>query len=136
MIVGKRAAFDAPLSLLTHDALRTRPASSWLALGEPGRVIFLANTPHANWRHAAVQAVHELVEAALHHHHGVTQDALDAADLAALATSARDASHDFAATFEVALAQRLGLSLAEHALVVRGQLAPPIIFRHELADAP
>jgi len=130
-------SFSAPLSLLTHDAFRTRPAHSWLALGEPGQVIFLANTPHADWRHAAVQAVHELVEASLHHHHGITRTTLDALDFdAPELTPARNASHELAATFEVALALRLGLSLPAHALAVRGRIQPPVVFTYEIADAP
>lgn len=106
----RRVAFAAPLSPLTHDIFATRPASSWLALGETGRVVFVARTSH-NWRLAVVQAVHELVEAALHRHAGVTQAELDAADLIALSRDAplTDTAHSCGVVWQTALALRLGV---------------------------
>ena len=115
--------FSAPLSALTHDVFATRPASAWLAAGEVGRVIFLANTPH-DWRFAALQAVHELVEAIIHRHNNVTQVDIDTADFDTLdgetpsAPRSLDFAHACGVAWEMCLAARLGIPPLSHAAVV------------------
>ncbi len=119
--------WSAPLSPLTHNVFARAPARSWLATGECGRVIFLANTSD-DWRFAALQAVHELVEAAIHRHIGTTQDDIDAADFAALAEDrpAPTRAHAIASSLETQLALALGVSTADYARATRGIHAPPI----------
>lgn len=124
--IERRVAFSSPLSTLTHNVFNSTPASSWLAYGETGTVTFLANTQH-NWRLATLQAVHELVEAALHRHAGVTRDDIDTADLDALAdnTPSRDPAHSLAVSIETQLALALGVPLPILARATHGIHSAP-----------
>lgn len=119
--MSTHATFTAPLSVITHDILATRPASRWVAAGEVGCVSFIATTPH-DWRFAALQAVHELVEAILHKHERVTQAAIDDGDLRALVSerAALDYAHACGASWEAGLALRLGVSPLAHANATHG----------------
>jgi hypothetical protein len=103
------------------------PARSWLATGECGRVSFLANTSEPDWRYAALQAVHELVEAALHRHTRVTQTRIDADDFDALALDRATPSHahTVAVSIETQLALALGVSFADYSRAVRGIRTEP-----------
>jgi hypothetical protein len=121
--------FSAPLSPLTHNVFARAPARSWLATGECGRVYFLANTtPETDWRYGVLQAVHELVEAAIHRHNGVSQDDIDTADFDALAEDrpAPTRAHMVASSLETQLALALGVSTADYARVTRGIRPQPI----------
>jgi hypothetical protein len=119
--------WHAPLSVLTHSVFASAPARSWLATGECGSVRFLANTEH-DWRYAVLQAVHELVEAALHRHGGVTQAQIDTCDFCALERDrpSRTDAHTFAVGIETQLAVALGVRWPDYARVTAGIHTPPI----------
>ncbi len=120
--------WSAPLSPLTHNVFSRAPARSWLATGECGQVSFLANTDEPDWRYAALQAVHELVEAAIHRHTRVTQTRIEADDFDALALDRATPSraHSVAVSIETQLALALGVSFADYARATRGIHAPPL----------
>ncbi len=120
--------WSAPLSPLTHNVFARAPARSWLATGECGHVCFLANTDEPDWRYAALQAVHELVEAALHRQHNITQTRIDADDFDALVLdrAAPSRAHSVAVSIETQLALALGVSFADYSRAVRGIHAPPL----------
>lgn len=118
----RRVVITAPLSVITHNVHANAPARSWLAYGETGRATFIANTGY-DWRLALVQAVHELIEAALHRHYGVAEPHIDAFDAIAFAQgreAATDAAHDHALAWEFMLARRLGVNIHDYARAVYG----------------
>jgi hypothetical protein len=119
-----------PLSGHTHRLFATPPAPHWLAFGEDSdRVTFVTHTRH-DWRLAAVQATHELVEAFRHHHEGVTReqlDAYDAANLDAHHNAQSTHAHRTASYIEMILALSLGVPLPVYRETMRGLLTEPLV---------
>ena len=130
--------FTAPLSLLTHTLFESPLAHAWLAFSENNeQVTFVAKSAHADWRLAAVQAAHELVEAYRHHFVGIMRDDLDAHDLTLLNSTDTDAAlsnhfHAHGRQVELSLALALGIPLealgaARHGLLSSPTLNPNLI---------
>ena len=119
-------SFAAPLSPLLHTLHATAPATRWLAACTNSEtLLFVADTPH-DWRYAVLQAVHELVEGALHRHYGLTRHAIDCADIDALDqhSTPYTRAHTAAVALETSLALALGIDHADYARVIEGRLRP------------
>lgn len=133
-----RLAFTVPFSILTHNLYRAPVAHSWLVASEPerGLVHFLADTPRpTDWRYVALQMVHELSEAVLHHHIRVTEAQLLDRDLDALDTGrpAHDPAHTQAATLETLLSLALSIDARDYASAIHGRL---VDLRRRPAEIP
>lgn len=76
------ATFSARILSIPHADHRYPTVGDWQFLASNGVTIDVQVSATTDWRHAALIAVHELIEAILCRHRGISQDEVDSFDLA------------------------------------------------------
>lgn len=116
------------IQTIRHDKQRYDTAGDWLVTmnrltaHQPSLNLDVRISSMQNWRHEALVAIHELIEALLCHHAGISQQAVDEFDMAHpdapepgdLADAPYRHQHAIASGIERLLAAELGVDWLEY----------------------
>ena len=122
--------FAAHIDTVMHEDQRYPTVGDWLNL-DTRFLILVSRLP--DWRYEALIAIHELVEAVLCRHAGITQEAVDAFDIAHpeapepgdLTDAPYRHQHAIASGIERLLAAELGVDWLEYDKAIEALDAPP-----------